>query len=233
MDREVRVRYWQKGKPKDELCGILEDLKKGDVFYLEDGGNSDNLLIALMDADVKETSVHVPCEDYKNIFEKLFGERETDSEGYMKFSRCEVELFKHGFEISYSAKGFGFGSLTFAFREGEGEEKTLRTDTECTGLKTLTALFRAAAPALAQLALERDPYYRSSHGLGTLAEDDAVRLAAALAAHDKMMAEMDEQVAEHQAQAASLIPESVSSTSASAGSSGSGSSEPQSETPPT
>jgi hypothetical protein len=151
MERNTPVRYWRPPNFGTTLSGILEDLKRGDVFQLEtESVSSDSRLTAIMDADIKETEVFVPCEEHP--LTPLFGEPQYDSEGHLIFQTLEVESGKWGLEIRFAAKGLGFGGVGLFF-----SEKGLRTDTECLDAATLTAIFRAAAPALAKLALDSDP----------------------------------------------------------------------------
>lgn len=167
MDRNTPILYWRDNDPRTTLEGTLEDLRRGDVYQFP---GTTTQFKALADADIKEREVFVPSEDYTNILDAIFGEADYDPEGYLKFNHIDVELWKTGFEIRYSAKGFGFGGVSFSFSDGH-----LRTDTECTSEEILTSIFRAAAPALAKLALERDALYRKDYGLSSLEEDDAER----------------------------------------------------------
>ena len=75
----------------------------------------------------------------KDIFEKVFGERPAT--GY-EFTHLEVEPFINerfsGFVIRWSAKGIGFGEVTFYTDKSDGQFKV---DTECMDKIFLMALF--------------------------------------------------------------------------------------------
>jgi hypothetical protein len=170
MKIKTPVRYWKKNNPREECAGFLEDIKEGDVFLLE--GNT-HTLKAISDAEVQGDEVYVPSIDH--IALKMFGDEEYDSEGYIKMLSTDVGYFGNGFYISAVSKGHGFGELTLLFRKNSQGKIHLVCDTECWDHQMVTAIFRAAAPQLAQLALERDPHWRRDNGMSSLEDDDAER----------------------------------------------------------
>lgn len=68
-----------------------------------------------------------------------------------KYNFIEVHVTKYptGFDFSWSARNFGWGHLTLAFRDGK-----LRVDTECMSQDFVEALLVAAAPQLAALMMQ-------------------------------------------------------------------------------
>jgi hypothetical protein len=131
---------------------VIENVKAGELFELQEGDTRTHQAVA--DASVSSGEVFVPCELFADPWENLFGKKEYDKDGYLKLN-TSIDIFSpwgRGFDIRYSAKGFGFGGLQVFVRDGK-----IQTDTECLNVENLTAIIRAVAPQLAELLYSLDP----------------------------------------------------------------------------
>ena len=83
----------------------------------------------------------------KDIFESLFGK--SPKKGY-EFTSIKVEPWHNedfgGIVISWSARGIGFGEVTFSFKNGK-----IEMDTECMSNEFVLALLAHSIPKLIKL----------------------------------------------------------------------------------
>ncbi len=83
--------------------------------------------------------------------DKIFGEPELDASGKMVF-KASAELSKNRFiDISFAAKGFGFGHVTLSCRNG-----AFHVDTEMMDAETVAGIIRAAADDLGKILVDLD-----------------------------------------------------------------------------
>lgn len=98
-----------------------------------------------------------------DIFEKAFGK--APEKGY-KFGTVQVDLIDNncfkGFDISWSAYGYGFGHVWIGWGldmerlKDYPNQQGFYTDSECMSKEFLEALMKEAAPKIAKIIIDFD-----------------------------------------------------------------------------